>query len=107
MSTQTSKTKKKPTALDKLIKTEWDALKDLKKMLKNPELSPAERTRAANALAYHASVLNGLLKQKGEEPRFNESTLGDYIKDIKMHTRAKSFTIRSFKLWTKKASSKK
>jgi hypothetical protein len=107
MRTQTSKTKKKPAALDKLIKTEWDILKDLKKMLKNPELSPGEKSRVANALAYHASVLNKLLTQKGEEPRFNELTLGDYVKNIRIQTRAARIMIRSFKFWTKKASSKK
>jgi hypothetical protein len=51
----------KSASLDKLIAIEWETLRDLKRMLSNPELSTGEKTRVANALAYHASVLNKLL----------------------------------------------
>lgn len=74
--------KQKLANLDRLIAIEWDILNDLKKMLINPELSVAERIRAANALAYHASVLNKLLAQKGESPQFNDTTLGDFVRGV-------------------------
>jgi hypothetical protein len=61
---------------------EWDELRDLKKKLKDPDLSTAEYSRLSNAFAYHASVLNKLLAQKGESPQFNNVTLGDFVKDI-------------------------
>lgn len=68
--------------LDKLIAMEWDIIKDLQAMLQNPNCSTAEKIRAANALAYHASVLNKLLSQKGEGSQFNEQTLGDFIRNV-------------------------
>jgi len=107
MRAQTSETKKKPAALDKLIRIEWDILRDLRKMLRNPELSTGEKTRVANALAYHASVLNKLLAQKGEDPRFNEATLGDYIRDIQIQPRIAKLVRRDFRVWTRKLSLKK
>ena len=51
----------KSASLDKLIAIEWGILRDLRKLLSSPELSTGEKTRVANALAYHASVLNKLL----------------------------------------------
>jgi hypothetical protein len=102
---QTSETKKKPAALDKLIAIEWEVLRDLRKTLRNPWLSVGEKTRVANALAYHAGVLNKLLSQKGEEPTFNEVTLGDFIKDV--DARAARIVRRDFKVWTRKLSLKK
>ena len=101
------KPRKKPTELDKLIEQEWDFIEDLKKMLKDPTASPGDRIRAANSLAYHVSVLNKLRTQKGEEPRFNESTLGDYIKSLRVDPKTATMILRDFKFWTKKASSKK
>lgn len=74
-------------------------------MLLNPELSAAEKIRAANALAYHASVLNKLLTQKGETHKFDDATLGDYIKDIKPRI-ARRIRV-DFKTWTKKLSLKR
>ncbi len=47
----------------------------MKKMLRKQKLSPEEKIRIANAIAYHASVLNKLLTQKGEDSQFNEATL--------------------------------
>jgi hypothetical protein len=100
--TQTSESEKTAN-LDKLIAIEWDILRDLKKMLRNPELSTGEKTRVANALAYHASVLNKLLSQKGESSQLNEATLGDFIKDVRLLKLVR----RDFKAWTKKLSLKK
>jgi hypothetical protein len=99
---QTSESKKTAN-LDKLIAIEWDILRDLKKMLHNPELSTGEKTRVANALAYHASVLNKLLSQKGESSQFSEATLGDFIKDVRLLKLIR----RDFKAWTKRLSLKK
>jgi hypothetical protein len=95
----------KSASLDKLIAIEWETLRDLKRMLSNPELSTGEKTRVANALAYHASVLNKLLSQKGEDPQFNGATLGDFIRNVD----AKTFRLvgRDFKVWTRRLSLKK
>jgi hypothetical protein len=84
---------------------EWDTLKDLKRMLRYPGLSTGERTRVANALAYHASVLNKLLAQKGEGSQFNEATLGDYIKGVQ--ARVYRQVRRDFRVWTRRLSLKR
>jgi hypothetical protein len=103
--TQISGTKKNPAALDKLIAIEWDIIRDLRKTLRSSGLSVGEKTRVANALAYHASVLNKLLSQKGEEPTFNEVTLGDFIKGVDV--RASRLVRRDFRVWTRRLSLKK
>jgi hypothetical protein len=61
-------THKRAPNLDRLIAIEWEILRDMKKMISNPELSAGEKTRMANALAYHASVLNKLLTRKVRNP---------------------------------------
>jgi hypothetical protein len=95
----------KSASPDKLIAIEWETLRDLKRMLSSPELSTGEKTRVANALAYHASVLNKLLSQKGEDSQFNDATLGDFIRDVD----ARTFRLvrRDFKVWTRRLSLKK
>jgi hypothetical protein len=99
------RTHKRAPNLDRLIAIEWNILRDLRKMLSNPELSIGEKTRVANALAYHASVLNKLLGQKGDDSKFNEATLGDFIRnvDARMLRRVR----RDFKVWTRRLSLKK
>ena len=91
--------------LDNLIAIEWDILRDLRKMLNDPELSTGEKTRVANALAYHASVLNKMLSQKGEDSQFNDATLGDFIRDVD----ARTFRLvrRDFKVWKRRLSFKR
>ena len=102
MSTQKEK---KPMNVDTLIEVEWDIVQDLRKMLTDPKLSVAEKIRAANALAYHASVLNKLCAQKGEDSKFNDATLGDFIKGVEPRI---AYRIRvDFKRWTRKLSMKK
>jgi len=97
------KPKKKPANLEKLIELEWDIIKDLKKMLlPSSELSAAEKIRAANALAYHASVLNKLLTQRGESAQFNDKSLGDFIRGVE--PRIARRVRRDFKTWTRKLS---
>jgi len=91
--------------LDKLIAIEWDTLQGLTKLLNDPKVSTGEKARLANAVAYHTSVLNKMLNQKGEAPRFNEASLGDFIKNVDAKTRV--MIRRDFKLWTKRLSSKK
>ena len=95
----------KSASLDKLIAIEWEILRDLRKTLRNPELSTGEKTRVANALAYHASVLNKLLSQKGQDSQFNDATLGDFIKDV--DSRMRRLVRRDFKVWTRRLSLKK
>ncbi|MGD0203050.1 MAG: hypothetical protein ABSC20_03990 [Candidatus Bathyarchaeia archaeon] len=90
---------------DRLIAMEWRIMRDMKKMLRDTNLSVAERTRLASALGYHATVLNKLLNQKGEAAHFNEATLGDFISDIDKS--ARTLVRRDFEVWTRKLSLKK
>lgn len=94
--------KKEQATVEKLIAMEWDILQDLRRMLVNPKLSAAEKIRAANAIAYHASVLNKLLAQKGENPQFNDMNLGDFIKGVEKRT-ARRIRVE-FIRWTKRLS---
>jgi hypothetical protein len=91
--------------LDNLIAIEWDILRDLRKMLNDPELSIGERTRVANALAYHASVLNKMLSQKGEDSQFNDATLGDFIRNV--DARTYRLVRREFRVWKRRLSLKR
>jgi hypothetical protein len=95
----------KSANLDNLIATEWDILRELREMLSNPELSTGEKTRVANALAYHASVLNKLLSQKGDDSQFNDATLGEFIRNVD----ARTFRLvrRDFKVWKRRLSFKR
>jgi hypothetical protein len=95
----------KSASLDKLIAIEWETLRDLRKTLRNPELSTGEKTRVANAIAYHASVLNKLLSQEGKDSQFNDATLGDFIKDV--DSKMRRLVRRDFKVWTRRLSLKK
>lgn len=105
MRTHTSEVNRKnKTSLDRLIAVEWDIMRDLRKMLRDGGLSPGEKTRVANSLAYHASVLNKLLSQKCEDQQFNEKTLGDFIKDIEPKTARRVF--RDVIFWTRRLSLK-
>ena len=74
-------------------------------MLKDPQLSRADKIRASNAVAYHASVLNKLFAQKGEDSKFNDATLGDFIKGVE--PRIARCVTRDFRLWTRRLSLKK
>lgn len=91
--------------LEKLIEIEWGILYDLKKILASQELSIAERIRAANALAFHANVLNRLLAQKGETTPLNDSTLGDFIRDVEPRI---SRRVRvDFRIWKRRLTLKR
>lgn len=90
-------TTRRPTNVDTLIEIEWDTIADLKNMLADPELSKVEKIRAANALAYHATVLNKLLVQKGETPKFDDETLGHFVKRYGNRTCRR--VVRDFRTW--------
>ena len=98
-------TEKRSANLENLIEDEWDILRDLKSMMEHPELSVAEKLSAANAHAYHASVLSKLLAQKGADAQLNEATLGDFIKDVEPRT-ARRRTV-DFRHWMRRLSLKK
>ena len=102
MSTQKEK---KPVNVDKLIEIEWEIIQDLRKMLTDPKLSVAEKIRAANALAYHASVLNKLCAQKGEDSKFSDATLGEFIMGVEPRIACRVRV--DFKHWTRRLSLKK
>lgn len=102
MSTQKEK---KPLNVDKLIEIEWEIVQDLRKMLTDPKLSVAEKIRAANAFAYHASVLNKLCAQKGEDSKFSDATLGEFIMGVEPRI-ARRVGV-DFKRWTRRLSLKK
>ena len=90
--------------VDKLIAVEWELLADLKKMFNDPALSTLERIRAANALAYHAVVLNKLLAKKGEDSQFNEETLGDFIGQQYANGKIRRLVRRNFRDWKRRLS---
>ena len=92
--------------IDKLIAIEWDLLNDLKKMLNNQTLTPSEKIRLANAVAYHAIVLNKLLAQKGQELQFNEDTLGDFIGKQYADGKMRRLVRREFRDWKRRLSSR-
>ena len=91
----------KAESLDNLISIEWDVIKDLKKMLRNPELSVAEKVHVSNSIAYHVACLNKLLAQKGESP-VSDATLGTFIRDLEPRY-ARRVTLE-LKRWTRRLS---
>ena len=97
---------KEEATIDKLIAIEWDLLNDLKKMLNN-QVAPNEKIRLANAVAYHAIVLNKLLAQKGQELQFNEDTLGDFIGKQYAEGKMRRMIRRDFRVWKRRLSSRK
>ena len=88
-----------------LIKREWEIINELQRMLKDPDLTVAEKTRVATVFAFHANTLNRLLTQKGETDMFDDQTLGDYIRgvDPKVARRIR----RDFRIWTRALSFRK
>lgn len=91
--------------LDKLLRIEWETLDDLKAMVKDGSLAPIEKIRLSNAIAYHATVINKLLVQKGQELEFNEETLGDFIGKHYADGRMRRSIRRDFRHWTRRLSS--
>jgi hypothetical protein len=88
-----------------LIQTEWTTIKQLEKMLADPELTVKEKTSAANVLAFHVNTLNRLLMQSGGKEQLSEQNLGDYIKAVE--PRAARHFRRDFRTWKRALSLKK
>ncbi len=82
METQNPKEKPEFPSHEALIQSEWNTIKQLEKMLADPELTIKEKTSVANVLAFHANTLNKLLAQRGEKEQFDEQNLGDFIQRI-------------------------
>src|SRR4030067_796715 len=99
LDTEKSKEKSQPetASIEGLIKREWEIINDLQKMLKDPDLTVAEKTRVATVFAFHANTLNKLLTQKGEKDPFDDQNLGDYIRGVepKVARRVR----RDFRIW--------
>ena len=72
---------KRPTH-EELISSEWATIKQLEKMLRDPQLTVKEKTGVANVLAFHVNILNKLLLQAGQGLEFDEQNLGDFIRGI-------------------------
>lgn len=89
-----------------LIKTEREIMANLKQMFNDQALSTMEKVRVANALAYHAVILNKLQSKKNEESQFDEDTLGDFIAGVHYANGPMRRRIRrDFRNWTRRLSS--
>ena len=99
METQKSKEKAQTESPshEALIQSEWTTIKQLEKMLVDPELTVKEKTGVANVLAFHANTLNRLLAQRGEKDGVDEQNLGDYVRQVEPRI-ARRFR-RDFKVW--------
>lgn len=80
-----------------LLQSEWATIKQLEKMLVDPELTIKERTSVANVLAYHANTLNKLLGKKSDKDPIEDQTLGDFIMHMEPRI-ARSFR-RDYRVW--------
>ena len=95
-------------SLEELLKMEQELMADLKKLFKDPALSVPERVRVANALAYHAVVLNDLQSKKGEKKQYDAQTLGDFVVGINYAEGPMRRRIRrDFEDWTRRFSSRR
>ena len=99
METPDSKEKqqKQTPTHEALLQSEWATIKQLEKMLSDPELTVKEKTNVASVLAFHANTLNKLLSQNGQKNQFDEQNLGDYVRHVEPQV-AKCFR-RDFKTW--------
>lgn len=88
-----------------LLQSEWATIKQLEKMLIDPELTVKEKTGVANVLAFHANTLNKLLTQKGEKDEFDEQNLGEYVRRVEPRI-ARNFR-RDFRVWKRTLSLKR
>jgi hypothetical protein len=88
-----------------LLQSEWATIKQLEKMLSDPELTVKEKTNVASVLAFHANTLNKLLSQNGQKDQFDEQNLGDYVRHVEPRI-ARHFR-RDFKTWKRTLSSRR
>ena len=98
---ETPNSKEKPQTQtpthEALLQSEWTTIKQLEKMLIDPELTVKEKTNVANVLAFHANTLNKLLMQRGEKDEFDEQNLGEYVRRVEPRI-ARHFR-RDFRVW--------
>lgn len=80
-----------------LIKREWEIINELQRMLKDPDLTVAEKTRVATVFAFHANALNRMLTKKGEKDPFDDQNLGDYVRGLE--PRIARRVRRDFEVW--------
>ena len=99
METPDSKEKqqKQTPTHEALLQSEWATIKQLERMLSDPELTVKEKTNVASVLAFHANTLNKLLSQNGQKDQFDEQNLGDYVRHVEPRI-ARCFR-RDFKIW--------
>ena len=101
--------KEKPQAesasFEGLIKREWEIINELQRMLKDPDLTVAEKTRVATVFAFHANTLNNLLTKKGEKDPFDDQNLGDYVRGVE--PRVARRVRRDFMIWKRTFSFRK
>ena len=83
--------------MEGLIKREWEIINELQRMLKDPDLTVAEKTRVATVFAFHANALNRMLTKKDEKDPFDDQNLGDYIRGVEPRI-ARRFR-RDFRIW--------
>jgi len=96
------------TPHDKLINIEWDLINELKQILKQPNISVADKIKAANSIAYHTSVLNKLLsKATEEEPEEEAVTLGNLARNFTQGPIPKICRRREIYSWKRRSSLKR
>ncbi|HEX9862090.1 MAG TPA: hypothetical protein VGB11_02260 [Candidatus Bathyarchaeia archaeon] len=90
---------------EELILMEQETIRELQRMLNDPDLTFTERLRAANVLAFHMNTLNRMLTQNGAKEQFEEQNLGDYVRGLE--PRIYSRFRRDFKVWKRRLSYKR
>ena len=98
------KTTELPTR-EALLQSEWATIKQLEKLLADPELTVKEKTNVAGVLAFHVNTLHKLLPQSGEKDQFDEQNLGDYVRSVEPRI-ARHFR-RDFRTWKRTLSSRR
>jgi hypothetical protein len=101
----TEKSRVKLPSREDLIFMEREIINELRKMLKDPDLTLTERLRTASVLAYHVNTLNKMVTQSGEKEPFEEQNLGDYVRGVepRIATRFR----REFRVWKRTLSYRK
>ena len=99
------KSQTKSPTLEELIKIEWEMIVDLKKMLKDTELTVTEKTKVTSVYAYHINTLSRLLAKKGENNLFEEQNLGDFVRGVE--PRIARRVRRDFRSWQRITLSRK
>ncbi len=82
---------------EELILMERETIRELQRMMNDPDLPFADRLRAANVLAYHMNIFNKMLTQNGTKEQFEDQNLGDYVRGVEPRI-ARRFR-RDFRVW--------